>query len=477
MKRIVLLGILVGILTVSAPGMLYGQEDTDAAAVERGKALLERCKEVDPALLGTFWYGIYLKGVQGHKNIGTAKFVVEKAPEGSGGAYLFKIELKVSWGGSTVAQTEDVCDASFALLSRKGTEDEGGGLKSLEAKLTGTRWEAVLTVKTVTHVIHQPDEQFANDEVIIWKDAKRTERAFKLTPGTFVVVLETLDGAEVGSPHKMLKIQTEEGEEGWVPDRWCKEETDTVTGSYGLEGAAKNHWEDSSVWGLVRKVDLTKTGRCLLKGIDWPEPDEDVKKDLDASAVKKVTLQVLPAAGIKLRGQEVQTHRVRVEKEEDDEIFIYHLDANHNILGFELEEQPILIVAGTEEEAKKDIGTPDAAPAEGTPRAAVMVFLKVLAKAEKVEALDGVMDWASIKEEANTDPDIAAMDLESFKAETKKQFAEAPAMIPKEMLQMISGGLQEKIEGDTATVQAPGQPKPISLKKINGKWMIVKLGR
>jgi hypothetical protein len=71
--------------------------------------------------------------------------------------------------------------------------------------------------------IYQPDVYYPNDDVIVWQDPGRNQRAFLLPPKTRVDVLETVDGDKYGSPHVMYKIKTTDGRTGWVPKGWCKQ--------------------------------------------------------------------------------------------------------------------------------------------------------------------------------------------------------------------------------------------------------------
>ena len=71
--------------------------------------------------------------------------------------------------------------------------------------------------------IHQPDVNYPNDDVLIWKAPDRENRAFKLAPGTKVTVVETIDGDKYGTKHIMYKIKTADGRTGWVPKKWCKQ--------------------------------------------------------------------------------------------------------------------------------------------------------------------------------------------------------------------------------------------------------------
>ncbi|MHC5040075.1 MAG: hypothetical protein ACYTHM_22435 [Planctomycetota bacterium] len=71
--------------------------------------------------------------------------------------------------------------------------------------------------------IWQPDVNYPDDDVLIWKTPGRNNRAFKLPPGTKVDVVETVDGDKYGSQHVMYKIKTADGRTGWVPKKWCKQ--------------------------------------------------------------------------------------------------------------------------------------------------------------------------------------------------------------------------------------------------------------
>lgn len=79
------------------------------------------------------------------------------------------------------------------------------------------------TQRIAYYEIHQPDVNYPNDDVLIWKSPDRKERSFKLPPGTRVDVLETIDGDKYGSPHIMYKIKTADGRTGWVPKKWCRQ--------------------------------------------------------------------------------------------------------------------------------------------------------------------------------------------------------------------------------------------------------------
>ena len=64
--------------------------------------------------------------------------------------------------------------------------------------------------------IFQPNINYPNDDVILWMDPGRNQRAFMLKPGTKVDVIEIVDGEKFGSMHLMYRIRTADGREGWI---------------------------------------------------------------------------------------------------------------------------------------------------------------------------------------------------------------------------------------------------------------------
>jgi hypothetical protein len=71
--------------------------------------------------------------------------------------------------------------------------------------------------------IFQPNINYPKDDVIVWKEPARSQRAFLLKPGTKVEVVETVDGDKYGTEHVVYRIKTADGREGWVPKPWCKQ--------------------------------------------------------------------------------------------------------------------------------------------------------------------------------------------------------------------------------------------------------------
>ncbi|MHC4781372.1 MAG: hypothetical protein ACYTFG_22585 [Planctomycetota bacterium] len=67
--------------------------------------------------------------------------------------------------------------------------------------------------------IYQPDSTYKDDDVVIWQKADRDKRAFLLSPGTKVKLLQSKDTAD---GNIMYEIETADERKGWVPKKWCK---------------------------------------------------------------------------------------------------------------------------------------------------------------------------------------------------------------------------------------------------------------
>ncbi|GEM_PF-2826800 len=113
------------------------EEEDEAAARERGKALLASLKTFDESLTGTTFYGIYA----GTKNIGTIKTVVEKAPEDTAGVYQAVFEMKMKIGSNEFSSnSRDMLDGSFAVLSHASLEEDPNGPATEKRSLKDGRW-------------------------------------------------------------------------------------------------------------------------------------------------------------------------------------------------------------------------------------------------------------------------------------------------------------------------------------------------
>lgn len=128
---------------VLAPGLL-AQEGDAAKAAEAGKQLLAGVKEIDTSFLATTWYGIHMSGA---KNVGKAKMVAEKAPDGSGAVYKVVTEIQMSIGPMTFKVNDvSLLDMAGSALSIETVEERSGGRETTSVKRTGDNWTGKVTV-------------------------------------------------------------------------------------------------------------------------------------------------------------------------------------------------------------------------------------------------------------------------------------------------------------------------------------------
>jgi hypothetical protein len=178
------------------------------------------------------------------------------------------------------------------------------------------------------------------------------------------------------------------------------------------------------------------------------------------------------------RGQKVEVREVRMDVEGDDSITFF-VTADRRVVAITIQGAPITMVLGTADEVLADLPAVDAPKPKGvadTPLAAVKVYLDVLARVRKVEELDGVMDWAAIRDDLareQDDPTVAALPPDAMAELLKAQTREAPAVDPAEVEALVPL-LVVKEEGDSAEVAMPPPAQgAFLLRRVDGVWWIV----
>lgn len=221
-----------------------------------------------------------------------------------------------------------------------------------------------------------------------------------------------------------------------------------------------NHCSLGSLLLLARKLDPTQAATYLVRATRWKEGQE-------GPVVYRARLSLQPAARKVKRGDaEVEVAAVKVLREgESDMTFL--LDAERRLVELTDDSSGIRFVVG-------DAPPPQPAGGAGEPTSAVVTYLRVLAKAEPVEALNGVMDWQAIHagmgaEDENIRTALTADQLAEI---LRQQFAEAEAGITPDQVETLRPLLELKLEGDAAEVLMPGAPAPFKLRKTELGWKI-----
>lgn len=247
--------------------------------------------------------------------------------------------------------------------------------------------------------------------------------------------------------------------EGKVELRRSRGEAPEETAEVALAGP--NHCSLASLLLLARQLDPKVAATYLFQATRW--------KDGEAAPVVAPTrLAVRPAAKKVKRGEaEVELTEVEVLREgESDMTFL--VDAERRLVELTDDSNGIRFVVGD--------AAPAAGPAAGgaDPLAPVMTYLRVLAKAEPVEALDGALDWVAVYEGmvAENEEIKKEVTAEQLAELLRQQFAKAEAAITVDQVEILKPFLEVKQEGDTAEVVMPGSPAPFKLKRSELGWKI-----
>jgi hypothetical protein len=380
------------------------------------------------------------------------------------------------------------------LLAQEGDADakalEAGrqlvaGLKDYDASLAGTYWLGI-------HL--KGAKNIGKTKMVIEQAPAGSGAVYRVVTDLQVSMgpmnMKTYDDVLLDACCSTINREVVEEDQNGKKLTSVKKTGDTQVGKISKDGksltsklqpAVLDYWEIPSQCLLLRKIPLDKPATYLLKGVDWPAPAEgaetaDVEQDLPADCVKNVRIIVPAASKVMHRGAEVQAYLVRIERDgQDPDVFA--LDAQHRLLSVTPVKSPIVMVAGTEEEAGANLG-PAAPEAPGTAEAkeAMGVFLDVIAGVKEVDQLDTVMDWKAIREAmAEENEALAAFNDEGFAKLMKDQFKAPKNEAAKAQIAALKEMLEFKMDGDNATVTLPGQEKPYVLKKVDGKWKIVRI--
>jgi hypothetical protein len=348
------LGVLLAAFLLWGSGGRVRGGEPDEAARKAGESLPAKFQAFDPALGGDFWLGVY----RGDKNIATLRFTVDKAPDGSGGAYRCRLEMKAP---GSLRVMDSILDTSFATLSQVDEQSAQGLRRTTSFRREGGAWACRMTSpgRKVDHYeIVQPVPRFAKDAVVAWKDPGRTETAFLLAPGTRVEVLESDDGKKWESAYAMLRVRAPDAREGWVLRERVRPVPVELTASFRAADAGPNHGDLPSMFLLCRALAALGPRAYALKNIRWPtvlEPG-DKPVDLGAKAARGLRVEAKPAGPFTHRGRETVAVQVRVDLEGEPKPIFLAIAADRSPLAIWSEGDEVRMIAGTEPEARQDLG-------------------------------------------------------------------------------------------------------------------------
>jgi hypothetical protein len=356
--------------------------------------------------------------------------------------------------------------------------------KACDESLLGTTWMGIYVrgwrnVGTIRMDVRKGAEGAAYEVAVTTRHTIRGQTGtrieeMKLDP-TFALLSRTQSEEQGGRKSSMtLLLQKDTWECTWTfLNKEGKEEPPI---RFEQKTADKDHGWDPALFLLCRKLDLKKPNDYLLRGTTWPIPAEKAGEEPKGSAgVRNVRLTVPARATYTHRGKVVPGFEIRLEKEGDRAAKIL-VDESGRLLRTGDFAGEVSCIVGTEQEASSNLPAGNEKEGAAGAKAALRLYFRVLAKSEDVDALDEVVDWAAYREEvAKEDAEMAGLDAKAYAEREKSVLLSREAVFTVEEAEEIAQFFKADIQGDTAAMSAEGlQWKPVLLKRIDGKWKIVK---
>ncbi|MGE0711487.1 MAG: hypothetical protein AB7T09_26160 [Planctomycetota bacterium] len=270
---------------------------------------------------------------------------------------------------------------------------------------------------------------------------------------------EQLERETHGEQTKETKTVTRREGEGWLRERTADGETKTLK----AEGGGDNHEESLMLMVLATG---TKPGRYAFRGVKWSKGGE-------AGVWQPLTLEVAEAAEVEHRGAKLKGFKVSGTKGAEEPMQMV-ISAEGKILRMHPPGAPFEMVAGTAEEAKRDLGGGEATDKDVL--AAIELYFRVLAADKPIDDLDKVLDWAAIKEwAAKKHPETANVSVEDFAKATKADIERRLPALPADKVPVVVSLCKVTVKGNEAEVLLPGNKKTLLRKNDAGRWLIYSL--
>lgn len=172
---------MIGFLILAAvaaalPLGAVAQEPDREEGVKKAAEFLAGLEGTDDALLGTYWYGVYMKMA---KNVGKGKIVVERAPEGTG---IYKAVADMTFVGTRI-KAEEICDGKLGLVSSTSSETDDGNEKKEVQRLEAGAWTCTKTETDASGTYKaEPSAPHHGEMFSTWALARK----LPLTPARYV---------------------------------------------------------------------------------------------------------------------------------------------------------------------------------------------------------------------------------------------------------------------------------------------------
>jgi len=366
---------------------------------------------------------------------------------------------------------------AFALPLAAQEPDEAAARDRAKALLSGLTGADERLLGVTKFTLYAQKLKLGEMVLTVERNTDATPAAYKVKleatiaagPNKFENVEELVLGADLGARSGTRRKSEQQGETkkeerqvltpiqgGWELTR-STDASPEQKAEVKLDGP--NHCSLASLLLITRQLDLTKEAAYVVQATRW-------KEGAEAPAVFKARLSVQPAARKVKRGDaEVEVAAVKVLREGESEMTVL-LDAERLLVELLDDSKGVRFVVGE--------APPAAAPAPGSEDAlgAVVTYLRVLAKAEPVEALDRIMDWEAIYTAmCAEDADVKNLSAAQLAEILRQQFAQAEAGITVEQVDALKPTLEVKLDGDAAEVLMPGAA-PFKLGKGEAGWKI-----
>jgi len=364
-----------------------------------------------------------------------------------------------------------------APAAAQGTVDDlTAGLSGYDGALEGERWFGVYMADQSIGRFHLTVSPAPGGSGATYRleaamemslgDFHQAERATSLLDAGWARVRTETEGERNGEPY--AKTVSRAG------DAWTREVTrGGETTTRRLE-SSRPDYEPMTLAFLLSTLGDPPAGVYAVPMSDWPEGGEGEPE----LVVAEVTVGALEP--FTFRGEEVRARHVRIVRGE--EVSISTLAADGRLLEVRFEEgSPIRMLAAADRaEADADLAGAGAAVDGGaeSPRAAVRVFMEVLAKTREVDDLDQVVDWAAVQVEmAAEDPGLEGLAPATVGSLFKDHFASEEAGLTQAQVDEVIPELVVEVDGDQATVGLADRDDPYRLVRRDGRWWITHMGR
>jgi hypothetical protein len=261
-----------------------------------------------------------------------------------------------------------------------------------------------------------------------------------------------------------------------VDGRWYSRQiVDGEERQFTFSADQPNHWQMPSLLSLARILAGSESKEHEYSGVSWPRAGRD---EPAAPSLGTVWFTLKDAREITLGGKTVRSREIRCAKVTGsaEDVTVFEVTPEGKLLSFRPESAPLLVVAEGYAAVEPQVLTDPSGT--GSPRDAVVMYLKVRAGSVPAEDLNKVMDWKAIYDEMAAEDERAILLKDTFATLMIEQFRQQAGGIDENAVALITPLLKVTEDGDKATVTMPGkEQEPFLLRRAEDGWLITKFPR